>query len=272
MNCEQVQELLSRFHDGELGQAERAAVELHLGSCVVCPGELAAIAELSEVARASRAPEPPGDLWERIELRLARSGGPWFATARRIVPTWRVAALAALVLVALASAWWASYARKQERSPAPAEVTAVDEDGPLLDQLLAAGPGQPVSLQEAARRVDFRVPAAPQLPEGYQLKDCCLCRDGCCDLVQCHFLCGSDRVVLVLGDSDHPMRYGPRPVLETQVNGKPARVVQCECGLACSWQCRGTALTLIGPRDLSKLVRLVAFVSERLENRPVLDQ
>jgi Putative zinc-finger len=269
MNCEQIQELLSRFHDGELGPADRAAIELHLASCVVCPGELATIAELSELARTAGAPEPPADLWSRIELQLPRSGRSRLMGMSRVFLTRREAVLAALVLIALASAWWASSARKHDRSGAVQETAQIEEDGPFVDQLLVgANAGEPVSLQEAARRVVFRVPASSQLPGGYQLNDCCLCRDGCCDLVQCRFLCGSDRVLLVLGSGDHPTRYGTRPVLETEVNGKPARVVQCECGLACSWQCQGTALTLIGPRDLSKLVQLVAYVSDRLENRP----
>jgi hypothetical protein len=270
MNCEQVQERLSRFHDGELSASERAAVELHLGSCLVCPGELAAIAELSELARKDPEPQPPPELWQEIERCLARPGKSWMTRARRLVPRWRVAAaIAALVLVAFAGAWLARPQGRQQSSERARETTPAEEDGPFLDQLLVAAPAaEPVSLQEAARRVAFRLPASPQLPGDYRLEGCCLCRDGCCDLVQCQFLCGSDRVLLFLGSSDHPTRYGDRPVLETEVDGKPARIVQCDCGLACSWQCRGTAVTLVGPRDLSKLVQLVSFVSERLEHRP----
>jgi hypothetical protein len=268
MNCEEVQELLGRFHDGELGPADRAAIELHLASCAVCPGELAAIAELSELARATCPAEPPGDLWNRIELELARSGRFRSRSTSRVPWMWRAAAVAALVILVAGSAWWARLARKQAPSQVVPEMARTEQEGPTVDELLAMAPvGEPVSLKEAARRVAFQVPHSSPLPGGYQLENCCVCRDGCCDRVQCQFLCGSDQVRLVLGSSDYPTRYGSRPVLETEVNGKPARVVQCECGLACSWQCRGTALTLIGPRDLSKLVQLVAYVNDRLESR-----
>jgi hypothetical protein len=75
-------------------------------------------------------------------------------------------------------------------------------------------------------------------------------------------------VILVQCGPECSVRYGNRPVLDTRVNGKAARVVQCEGYLACSWQCQGTALTLVGPRDLSQLVRLVAYVDQRLEDKP----
>jgi Putative zinc-finger len=270
MNCEQVQERLSRFHDSELSPPERAAIELHLASCPVCPGELAAIAELSEMARTTPVPEPPPGQWQEIELRLARTTSSRVTWARRLVPGWRMAAgLAALLLLAFGGTWLARREQAPDSTQHAQETSPADEDGPLLDQLLVAAPrAESISLQEAARRVAFRLPSSPQLPEGYQLQGCCLCRDGCCDLVQCQFLCGSDQVLLFLGSSDRPTRYGARPVLETQVDGKPARIVQCDCGLACSWQCHGTTVTLIGPRDLSKLVQLVSFVNERMAKRP----
>ena len=100
MNCEQVQSVLGRFHDGELDQAERAAVEIHLGNCPNCAGELAAIAELAEVARSVQLPEPPKDLWGEIAHRLERERH-WHV--RRRLPL--TAALAAAVLLAIGAGW-----------------------------------------------------------------------------------------------------------------------------------------------------------------------
>jgi hypothetical protein len=169
----------------------------------------------------------------------------------------------------LISSWLISQAANHREVVRDQEPGQMQADGPTLDEvLLSARTGEPVSLQEAARRVAFRLPGSPKLPDGYQFQGCCVCRDDCCDMVQCQIHCGVDRVYLVLASGDRPVRYGDRPVLETQVAGRPARIVQCDCGLACSWECQGTALTLIGPHDLSKVVQLVSYVSERLEKWP----
>jgi hypothetical protein len=253
MHCEQVRKLLGRFHDSELDAPTRAAVELHLGDCAACAAELAGIAELSAVARALEDLEPPGGLWEQIDRRLSDARPRRFAAARRLLHRWQTAAVAAVVFVTVATGWWV-YRVKQP-----------DSD-PSLDELLVTHRGEQIGLQEAVRRVDFRVLASAQLPNGYCLENCCLCRDGCCDVLQCCFVRGKDKVLLVQGGPDSAMQFGDRPAVQTQVNGKPARIVQCRGGsLAASWQTRGTSLSLIGPHDVTELVQLVTFVDDHLE-------
>src|SRR5216684_6374260 len=184
MYCEQVQNLLSGFHDRELNSADRAAVEGHLATCTSCAAELAAIAELGEMARMLCEPEPPAGLWQQLAHRLAIGTPTRFSRTRRILRTWKMAAVAALVLLGVGTGWLAHEAfgpAPQVVSPSPSVATEGDL---LLDDLLAARTGERVSLQEAAGRVEFRVLAASDLPEGYRLGECCVCRDGCCDLVQ----------------------------------------------------------------------------------------
>jgi hypothetical protein len=135
--------------------------------------------------------------------------------------------------------------------------------GPYLDRREEARAGQAMPPDEAARRVDFRVLSAAALPEGYCLQGCCLCR-GACDRVECTYCRGGDRVLVILCAPGQPVEFGGRPVLRAQVNGKPAQVVQGEGRLAASWQVNGTAVSLIGPRDLAELVRLMAEVDQRL--------
>src|SRR5262249_35387647 len=168
MNCERVQILLGRFHDGELDAAERFAVEIHLGSCRTCAAELGAVAELAETIRTCREPEPPADLWGKIAGRLpGRAPIPW-SSVRGLLRPWRAATVAVLALVALATGWLAL------RNGAPPTPT-----DPLFDNLVAAHAGERVSLQEAAHRVDFRVLSTADLSDGYRLEECCLCREGC---------------------------------------------------------------------------------------------
>ena len=75
-------------------------------------------------------------------------------------------------------------------------------------------------------------------------------------------------MILVQCSPDHTICYGKRPVLKTKVNGKAAQIVQCDGCLACCWQSKGTALTLVGPGDVSQLVQLVAHVDQRFEGKP----
>jgi hypothetical protein len=266
MNCDQVQRLLSRFHDGELNATQRAGIELHLGNCALCLAELSAIAELAELVRTLGEPEPPAQLWEQLARRLECKVPTRFERMWRMLYTWKYAAAAALLLLALGAAWLVYKAAGGHE--AVSNSGSHPEMEHSLDGLLAAHTGERVSLQEAARRVNFRVLALSDLPEGFRLGECCLCQDGCCDLVQCRLLCGTDQVILVQCRPDHPVRFGDRPVLETRVNGKAASIVQRDGCLICSWQTRDTALTLAGPRDLSQLVRLVAYVDQRLESKP----
>src|SRR5581483_196289 len=131
--------------------------------------------------------------------------------------------------------------------------------------LLAIRSREPVTFEEAAQHVSFKLLTSNDLPEDCQFEKCCLCKcgTGCCDMVQCQFRCGGQPMLLVQGSPDHPINYGTRTVLNTQINGQSARVAQCEGCLACSWQNQDTVLTLVGPRDLAQLVQIVAHVDQR---------
>jgi hypothetical protein len=262
MGCDEFRELLGRFHDGEAPPAARAAVAAHVSGCAGCAAARAAVAELGELARALPEPEPPGDLWERIAPRLGAAPARVYRSqaSRR-----SAAALAALVLAVLAAGWWAP--RPARRGPHPASPGPVVDLGPYLDGP-ASRPGQWMSPAEAAHRVAFRVLSAPELPDGYCLHGCCLCRGGCCDLVECAYRRGADQLLVVQCGPGQAVAFGGRPVLQTRVHGKPAQVVQAGGRLAASWQVNGSAVSLIGPRDLAELVRLMAHVEERLAAGP----
>jgi hypothetical protein len=262
MNCDQVRELLSLFHDAELDRAGRCAVEVHLGECPSCAAELGALAELSEMARNLPDLEPPAELWGRVAGQLqaeqARLCGPGIFRVRR------VAAVAALVAAAFAAGWMAH--RPTVEGPSTVRVehqpVGVDID---LDRLVAADSMREMPADEAARRVGFHVVTAQKLPDGYCLEGCCLCRDGCCDLMRCRYGRGSDKILVLQGEPDHPIDYGDGPALEARVHGKSARIVQRDGRLAASWQAKRSTVGIVGPRDLSELVRLIAYVDERLE-------
>lgn len=235
MHCEQVRDMLGPFQDGELGPVERSAIAIHLRDCPACASELAAVAEMGELARSLPEPEPPESLWHRIERRLERR-----------TPTWKVVAVAAVVLFAVATGW---FIRRQPVAP-----------DLKVGGLIAA---RPVTLQDAARQVDFRFVSRTELAGGYRLDECCLCSDGCCDMVRCRYRRGSDQVVLVQGPAEHPVDFGDRPATETTVGGKRVCIVRCDGCLAATWRTGETSFSLIGPRHLPELARLLAAVEDK---------
>jgi hypothetical protein len=267
MNCKTVQSLLGQFQDGELGCAEQVAVKDHLRACAECRTELRDIAELTDLVRSSCEPEPPGLLWDQIDRRLEE---PARDTVGRVLATrsfYAAGAVAVLAMAAFLVGWWA-HARFRTADPAALIASLPASQDPFINNLLTTSGAEPVSVREVERRVDFRVLTDSRLPDGYCLGGCCLCGQGCCAMVKCKFIRGADQVVLVQGTSDHPIEYGKLPAVQTEVNGRPARIVQCPGGLlAASWQAQGTALSLVGPRDLSELVRLVTFVDQQVERR-----
>jgi hypothetical protein len=252
MSCEPIRTWLGPFHDSELDPARRALVEIHLGGCSACAAELAALAELGQLVRETIAPEPPSQLWAQIDQRLAATRIP---QSGRL---WRSAAVAALLFLAVAAGWMA-HKILGPNHPGGSPVLATDDDSPTLDDLLAARDGQHVGLENASRLVNFRVVPVSGLG-GYRLDECCVCKGGCCDLLRCKYLRGADAVLLVQCSAGHAPRCGDRPVLEADVQGKRVRIIQCADCLAATWRTDETAFSLIGPNDLSELVRLLASV------------
>ncbi|MBI3467208.1 MAG: zf-HC2 domain-containing protein [Planctomycetes bacterium] len=271
MKCDQVVDLLSQFYDGELDATQAAAMRTHLAQCGACAAEVAAFADLSEAARMLSEPEPPADLWSRIACALERPARVATTSRPAVVRLRRLAALAALVLIALYTGWLAYQSSSATRRDSHHSSIPVVDLGPYLDQVakgpriaIARHPSTQMSPAEAARHVQFRVLKQAELPEGYSLDEGYLVRIEGCSVVQFKYLRGSEVCLLFQYSRGQPVVYGDRPVLATRVNGKAARIVQGDGCLAASWETNGTAVSLIGPRDMSELVRLMAFVDQHL--------
>jgi Putative zinc-finger len=71
MDCETAKDLLSPYYDDELDPADRALVARHVENCSACARELESLAKLDRDSRLLYVPEPPLDIWERVESRLA---------------------------------------------------------------------------------------------------------------------------------------------------------------------------------------------------------
>jgi predicted anti-sigma-YlaC factor YlaD len=85
MTCDAYQKLLSAWLDGELSSFEEQALCEHLDHCPICRATWQTTRHLQERIDGLPEPEPPPELWERIERNLASARVPqeeWIVTAR----------------------------------------------------------------------------------------------------------------------------------------------------------------------------------------------
>lgn len=125
---------LSDYVDGDLSEAERAALERHLVACPACTSALAGLIRVAELARALPDRLPGTDLWAGIAGRIAEIP-PRSIDARRLGRRWTFTLpelAAAAVAIAFASggaAWLAARSADGERpvvtQPTPAASPAV---------------------------------------------------------------------------------------------------------------------------------------------------
>ncbi|PYM79385.1 MAG: hypothetical protein DME09_21430 [Candidatus Rokuibacteriota bacterium] len=99
MDCREIAPYVEPYGDGELGPAERAAVEAHLTGCRACQERVARYGQFRHLLRRQPREAAPPELRARVTRSIRRSAG-WHALRR-----WAVAPLAAAMLIALVT--WA---------------------------------------------------------------------------------------------------------------------------------------------------------------------
>jgi TonB family protein len=77
-DCVRIRELLNPYADGELGPDDASAVKAHVAACAECRRELAAIEQLTVLARKAGPPEVHDDYWDwqrqQVWRRLREDG------------------------------------------------------------------------------------------------------------------------------------------------------------------------------------------------------
>lgn len=128
---------LSEYLDGELKEAERRALERHLGACPGCTAALAELAAVVERARALPASPPATDLWAGVAARIgakARPARPVRAQAtgsrRWTLSLPQLAAAALAVAFASAAGGWL-VARYTASPAAPVAASAPPASAPV---------------------------------------------------------------------------------------------------------------------------------------------
>ena len=104
LTCEHVDELLASYFEGDLGEAERRAVDAHLRGCLRCTAIVRDIEGIRHDAAILPELEPSRDLWTGIAARIEAPVIDLKSRAPRapVRTAWRQAA-AAVVLMALSS-------------------------------------------------------------------------------------------------------------------------------------------------------------------------
>lgn len=122
LDCARVRELLDDHLDGALAPEAARAVDGHLASCGACRAEANALAALvADLAALPASIDPPAALWQAIERRTRAIALP--ATGAPGRTPWRVAAVAAALLIAVA-AWLAGTALRRPDAGAASTTSA----------------------------------------------------------------------------------------------------------------------------------------------------
>jgi hypothetical protein len=116
MTCEQFEERLADYMEGEITAAERAQMEAHAASCAACGALLSDLQRI--VAEAAELPEiaPPAAVWSGIESRISTAIVP-IATHRRSIPLVRALTAAAAMILLTATATYIATVKYMSDSP-----------------------------------------------------------------------------------------------------------------------------------------------------------
>ncbi len=270
MDCSEVRDLLSAYHDGELAGDTAAKLSKHLKMCSDCAREMAGFENLSAMARNLSLVASPESGWTDIEEQLNRDRStaprlsfPLSWTRRTAFRS--AAAVAAVVL--LAAVWfgcrtWLGYGPHGHLADDFSHyLTELEQDPNAAHQFLVAKyEGQPMDTDEAACRVGFRPAVAAGLPAGHTLVAGYVLRMPCCTCFAS--LCRRDdgsMIAIFEHDSKQPGWFSDRPAIHAHCSGKPTRIVELHANrLAATWPSTNRYLTVIGARDVEELTRIIA--------------
>jgi anti-sigma factor RsiW len=128
MNCTVFDEQLADYLEGDLGAAERHAVQTHLASCVRCTALVRDLQQISADAGDLAELSPSRDLWADIAKRidtpvvpLVPRTMPNVAARQRAMDRLRLAAVAAALVAVTAGV---TYTLTVSRAPNPGEAVA----------------------------------------------------------------------------------------------------------------------------------------------------
>jgi hypothetical protein len=264
VNCREVQEQMSAYHDGELSELVSVQVEAHVNSCQECSEQLRAFRELTRLSATLRAPFASRDAWPELSAEIGHSQRITPAFRFRITtPSLRWASAAALILVCglvvlvLALQSYHSHNLSEafdhflvafSRSPSQAD-----------DVLSNLYNGQRVTAMEAERLLKYRPAVYQGLPAGYSLNSAYVMKMPCCTCFQANLISEDGGGIAVFEhDGEQQEWFGDRASTEVICQGQPTRIVQADSYISASCPCGPRYLTIVGAKDVEQLDSLLA--------------
>jgi anti-sigma factor RsiW len=166
VNHSRARTLLSAYLERDLSEAQRAAVEAHVGACPSCAVELEELRGTVALLRRLPSPEPPAYLASRVMARIAdgeaQPSGWWRWLSTLAAPA--LAAPLAAAAAAVAVSFWIGPPGAQPRdrtaeargAPAPALVPRLAGPVEPADALARVAPEAPVPAPPAPLRPRWR--------------------------------------------------------------------------------------------------------------------
>ena len=264
MDCSTARELLSAFHDHELGPESEAEVRKHVEACLSCSAALADFNALSRMVGHLRDPLVPPNIWPVLEARL--QSGRTSADRRHIRRRLVTIAIAASLIVAASIglvAYFAQSSGYQQHVAAAGLARFLEEFDHNPDraqnQLLASYNGRAVNLAQAARLARYRPVAPGNLPGGFSRSGTYVLEMPCCTCVETVYKDGDGQVVAVFEhENDESLWIGGRPTITAICNGRPTRLIQVDGHFTATWKSNGRQITVVGARGVEQLPRLMA--------------
>jgi Putative zinc-finger len=161
MDCETAKGLLSAHHDDELDRADRALVAQHVEHCSACARELEWLAKLDRDGRLLLVPEPPPDMWVRIEKRLAIPQKTRTAVSRAFSRRQLMVAIGAVAISAVGVYVTSSVSRHNEKPIVPEFIQPVQHIHSIAPNAVLAN--QSEMSPEDRRRVEVQEFCANEL-------------------------------------------------------------------------------------------------------------
>lgn len=269
MNCDEAQNLLSPFYDGQLGDETKAQMSTHLEQCTDCAKSLRGYAELSGLARRSETPQVPPGLWEKMDRQLdehsAVASRPNSLTKSRRFSATKIVSVLTLSLLVAVAVFLLPHAFHDHRELAVdfdhyLEAYAEDPEK-AAEVLFAEYPSEEVDVETAAKRVGYRPVVANALPEGYSIDSMHVMKMPCCTCIKT--VCRNDKgatFVVFEHDSEQPLWFGDRQKRNCDCGGMPTSVIDLDEQIAATWQVGNRSVTVVGIRDTDEVKKLMPFL------------
>lgn len=269
MNCDEAQNLLSPFFDGQLDGETRSRMTDHIEQCPDCASTLQGYGELSGLARRSDLPHVPAGLWEKMDRQLdedsvVTSPPKTPATSRRFSAK-RIASVLTLSLLVAVAVFLLPHAFHGHRELAVdfdhyLKVYAEDPNQ-AAEVLFAEYPAEEVDMATATKRVGYRPVVANALPEGYSIDSMHVMKMPCCTCIKT--ICRNDNgvpFVVFEHDSEQPLWFGDRQKRDCDCGGMSTSVVDFDEQIAATWQVGKRSVTVVGIKDTDEITKLMPFL------------